>query len=104
LTKEAIEGKVPLRTFGELSALFAAKRDEPAAEKPVEPPRSESDQPTAPPPSAAEPVSPHADAPAPVDSAAVSAPEPPPPDAPVQAQPDLSAPESPPQPPVAGQG
>lgn len=29
LTKEAIEGKVPLRTFGELSALFAVKRDEP---------------------------------------------------------------------------
>jgi uncharacterized protein len=28
LTREAIEGKVPLRTFGELSALFAAKRDE----------------------------------------------------------------------------
>ncbi len=36
LTKEAIEGKVPLRTFGELSALFAAKREEPR--KPPEPP------------------------------------------------------------------
>jgi protein Tex len=35
LTKEAIEGKVPLRTFGELSALFAVKRDEPIA--PAEP-------------------------------------------------------------------
>lgn len=38
LTKEAIEGKVPLRTFGELSALFAAKREEPRGPKPGEPP------------------------------------------------------------------
>jgi uncharacterized protein len=38
LTKEAIEGKVPLRTFGELSALFAAKREEPRGPKPTETP------------------------------------------------------------------
>jgi uncharacterized protein len=38
LTQEAIEGKVPLRTFGELSALFAAKREESRPSKPEEAP------------------------------------------------------------------
>jgi len=50
LTKEAIEGKVPLRTFGELSALFAVKRDEPA--QAVEAPPEAQDKPAADPPSA----------------------------------------------------
>src|SRR5439155_15838551 len=31
LTQAALEGKVPLRTFSELSALFAAKKDKDAA-------------------------------------------------------------------------
>jgi uncharacterized protein len=48
LTKEAIEGKVPLRTFGELSALFAVKRDEPVT--PVAPtPQSSEPTPERPP-------------------------------------------------------
>jgi uncharacterized protein len=34
LSKDALEGKVPLRTFGELSALFAAKKHEPAEKAP----------------------------------------------------------------------
>jgi uncharacterized protein len=53
LTKEAIEGKVPLRTFGELSALFAAKREP----KPVEPPPPHAVSPAneAPPPQAEAP-------------------------------------------------
>ena len=52
LTQEAIEGKVPLRTFGELSALFAAKRDEGRGGKPAAPPpptpRDESSSPPGP--------------------------------------------------------
>jgi uncharacterized protein len=48
LTKEAIEGKVPLRTFGELSALFAVKRDEPAPA--VEAPPASQDKPATEPP------------------------------------------------------
>jgi uncharacterized protein len=38
LSQEALEGKVPLRTFGELSALFAAKQK---GERPPSPPPSE---------------------------------------------------------------
>jgi uncharacterized protein len=43
LSQDALEGKVPLRTFGELSALFAAKKHE-AADPP--PPPSPQPQPT----------------------------------------------------------
>jgi uncharacterized protein len=49
LTKEAIEGKVPLRTFGELSALFAAKREEDRP-KPAEAPAAAAPPPAEPPP------------------------------------------------------
>ena len=49
LSKEALEGKAPLRTFGELSALFAAKRED----KPKnEPPKVETPKET---PAASEP-------------------------------------------------
>ncbi|HMF15641.1 MAG TPA: helix-hairpin-helix domain-containing protein, partial [Gemmataceae bacterium] len=37
LSKDALEGKVPLRTFGELSALFAAKKEPPPAPPPPQP-------------------------------------------------------------------
>jgi uncharacterized protein len=37
LTQDAIEGKVPLRTFGELSALFATKKKEPVPHPMPEP-------------------------------------------------------------------
>jgi hypothetical protein len=57
LSQAALEGKVPLRTFGELSALFAAKKT------PAE----------APPPAAAEAVPPPAP---PVEVATVPGPEP----------------------------
>jgi uncharacterized protein len=46
LTREALQGKAPLRTFGELKALFEAKKDE--AEPPAKPPET----PTPPPPEA----------------------------------------------------
>lgn len=67
LSKEAIEGKVPLRTFGELSALFAVNRDEPHGSKSAEPaptalppteaqlPVAAEQSPTEPPQQAAEP-------------------------------------------------
>jgi uncharacterized protein len=54
LTKEAIEGKVPLRTFSELSALFATKREE-SRPRPAEPPPPE--QPPSQQPAATEPPS-----------------------------------------------
>ncbi len=64
LTQAAIEGKVPLRTFGELSALFAAKNAPPppppappAAEQPPPPPE--------PPASAPAPAEPEASTPPP---------------------------------------
>ena len=60
LSKEALEGKAPLRTFGELSALFAAKRDD----KPkVEPPKPPVELPPTPEPPTPEP--PTAEAPPP---------------------------------------
>jgi uncharacterized protein len=43
LSKDALEGKVPLRTFGELSALFAAKREPPPAPQPEPQPVAEAD-------------------------------------------------------------
>jgi len=61
LSQDALEGKVPLRTFGELSALFAAKvptkndpRDKPAPEPPraedAPPPEAKPQEETPPPP------------------------------------------------------
>jgi uncharacterized protein len=54
LSQAALEGKVPLRTFGELSALFAAKREpkQPPAPAPAETPPPQ-EQPAAPPPTEA---------------------------------------------------
>jgi hypothetical protein len=53
LTQDAIEGKVPLRTFSELSALFATKKKE--------------DEPARPAPETAALVEPAAKSPAPVE-------------------------------------
>lgn len=69
LTQEKLEGKAPLRTFGELSALFAAKKEPPA------PPKS--------PPAAETP--PHAEGPA--------SPPPEPPPTPPTSEPEQPAPE-----------
>jgi uncharacterized protein len=52
LSKDALEGKVPLRTFGELSALFAAKQHEPSPVAPSAPPAAP--EAASPPPVAAE--------------------------------------------------
>jgi len=41
LSQAALEGRVPLRTFGELSALFAAKKTPPPRERQVTPPPAE---------------------------------------------------------------
>jgi len=41
LSKDALEGRVPLRTFGELSALFAAKKTPPPRERQTNPPAGE---------------------------------------------------------------
>jgi uncharacterized protein len=77
LTKEAIEGKVPLRTFGELSALFATKREE-ERPKPPAPPAEPTEKPAATMDMApAEPPAPPA-AP-PTEPTAQPQPEPPPP-------------------------
>jgi len=70
LTQAALEGKVPLRTFSELSALFAAKKDKdapppappqaspaPAAQPPSPPPAPEASAPP-PPTTDVEPVAP----------------------------------------------
>lgn len=49
LTQAALEGKVPLRTFGELSALFAAKKDKDAAPPAPAAPANVAAAPTSPP-------------------------------------------------------
>jgi protein Tex len=49
LTQAALEGKVPLRTFGELSALFAAKKDKDAPPPAPAAPANVAAAPTAPP-------------------------------------------------------
>ena len=82
LSQAALEGKVPLRTFGELSALFAAKKEpekKPEAEAPPAPP------PAPPPESAAAQAPSEGPLPEP-SSAAVQPPEPAPPTAPPAAE------------------
>lgn len=61
LTKDELQGKAPLHTFGELMAFFKAK-DEPAAPEPVEPPAP---PPPAPAPEASTETPPPGDAPIP---------------------------------------
>jgi uncharacterized protein len=56
LSQAALEGKVPLRTFGELSALFAAKTREPAPPPAASPPVAPS--PVVAPPDATTPATP----------------------------------------------
>jgi uncharacterized protein len=56
LSQAALEGKVPLRTFGELSALFAAKREPPKEPQPPAPaatPPPPHEEPAPPPPAEA---------------------------------------------------
>lgn len=76
LTQAALEGKVPLRTFSELSALFAAKKQKDASPPPAAPPPA-----AAPPaePASSPPPAPQdagAASPAPMESPAMASPPP----------------------------